>query len=113
MIGQVFGRGELQLAQCDMRGVQIDRRNRRRVGHQVRQYIAPAAGNRHHAAVGADRQRFHIDIGVFPDLRIDQPAKREGKCVIEHPACNACALAHDSAGNRRFFLGLRGLHDHR
>ncbi len=106
MVGKALRRRQLELVERDMRGVEIDRRDAFGIGHQIGQHVAPAAGDGHHAAVGQDLQGVHVDIRVFPDLRIDQPAKRQGKGMIEQAVGNAGALAHDRAGDRVAGAGL-------
>ena len=83
MIGQLAHRDELQPIERDMRRVEINRGDRARVGGQIGQDIAAARGDRHDMAVRRDRQRFHVDRGVFPDLRIDEAAKGEGEGAFE------------------------------
>ncbi len=57
VIRQVPGRGELQRAERDMRGVEIDRGDRGGVGGQVRQRVAAARRDGDDVAVRRDRQR--------------------------------------------------------
>ena len=67
-----------------MRGVEINRGHAARIGGQVRQDVAAAGRNREDMAVRRDRQRFHIDFRVFPDLRINEPLEGEGKRALKH-----------------------------
>ena len=85
MIGQMLRRRDLELAQGDMRGVQVHRDDLGGIGHQIRQDVAAARGDRDDAAVGLDLQRLHVDHRIFPDLRIDQALEGEGKGTVEKP----------------------------
>ena len=64
-----------------MRPVEIDRDNFGGIGREIRKNIAAARGDRDYAIGGLKVQRLHVDDRIFPDLRIDEVAKREG----EHP----------------------------
>ena len=83
MAGQVAQGGNLQPAQRDMRGVQINGDDLARIGGQVRQRIAAATGDRQDAPAGRDFQRGHVGLRIFPDLRVDQPLEGKGKRALE------------------------------
>ena len=55
---------------------EIDRRDLCRTRRQVGEDVAAARGDRHDMTVGPERQRLEIDLGVFPDLGVDQTAEQ-------------------------------------
>ena len=83
MIGQGLRRTELEAAERDMRAVEVDRGDLRRIGGQVGEDVAPARGDRHHVIGGAEGERLHVDRRVLPDLRVDQAAEGEGEQPFE------------------------------
>ena len=100
MAGQVAGRGELEPVQRDMRGVEIDGGDRLRIGDEIGQHVAAAAGDGDHAAVGANLQSLHVHFGIFPDLGVDEAPKREGKRVIQQAVGHSRTFADHRTGNR-------------
>jgi hypothetical protein len=59
-----------------MGAAEIERRDARRIAGQVRQDIAAARGDRHDMAVGPQRQGLEIDLGILPDLGVDQAIEK-------------------------------------
>ena len=76
-------RGELQLRQRHVRAVQVDGDDLLRVGGQVGEHVAAARGDGDHARMRLQRQRPHVDVRVFPDLRVDEPAEGEGEDALQ------------------------------
>ena len=99
MIGQRLRRHQLQLVERDMRGVEVDRRALRRVRRQVGQHIAAPRRDRHHMAVGLDRQRVHVDRRVLPDLGVDQPAEGEGEGAFQQALLRQMAVPMHGLGD--------------
>ena len=44
-------------------------------------------------AVAIERQRLKIDLGIFPDLRVDQAAKQPLEQVLEKAFAGRCSVA--------------------
>src|ERR1700722_19973614 len=70
---------QLQLAERDMRAIEIHRDDPRGAGGEVRQDIAAARSDGDDTIVRLYIERGEIDARVLPDLRIDQTAKRHGE----------------------------------
>jgi hypothetical protein len=77
IVGKGAQTGELELQQRKMRLVEIDRINLRRSSDEVGQRVAPARRDRDDGRSDTQAQRCEIGDGIFPDLRIDQPAVPE------------------------------------
>ncbi len=88
----VPGGGELQLEQGHVRGVEVDRLDMHRVGGQVAHHVAAAGRDRDQAAGRPQLQGRHVDLGVLPDLGIDQ--------ALEHPRDHALEDAALGGGGR-------------
>ncbi len=67
-----------------MRAVEVDGDDFGGVGGQIGKSVASARGDGDDAVPRADFQRFEIDDRIFPDLRIDQAAKRGGEKTLQH-----------------------------
>ena len=76
---QAAGRRELQPVERDVRQAEIDGGDVSRVGRQVGQHVAAARRDGHDVAVAIERQRLEIDLGIFPDLRVDQAAEQPSR----------------------------------
>ena len=63
---------DLQVVQRQVRGVEVHRHDPRRIGGEIGQRIAAARGDGDDAVTLLDAERRHIDIRIFPYLRIDQ-----------------------------------------
>lgn len=85
MVGQRLRRRQLQPVERDMRGVKVDRGDPRGIGRQIAQDIAPARSDGDDMAVRPDRQRFHVDLRIFPDLRVDKAPEGEGEGPLQQP----------------------------
>ena len=88
---------ELESAERDMGAVEIDGDDLGRVGGQIGEGVAAARGDGRDAIARAEAQRLEIDDRIFPDLRIDEAAKRGGEQAFEH----AGAAQRPAAVNRR------------
>ena len=106
MIGQRLRRHQLQPVERDMGGVEVDRRDLRRIGGQIGEDIAAARRDRHHMTVGRDRQRFHVDRWIFPDLGIDQATEGEGEGAFQQPLLRQMAVTMHRVGD--FLVGRCG-----
>ena len=93
VIGQVLDRGNLELAQGDMRLVEINRGHAFGIGGEVGQRVAAAAGDAHHPAIGLNVEPFHVDHRVFPDLGIDEAFEGERKRLVEQLVAKPCFFA--------------------
>ena len=81
---QILEAGQLQLDQCHMRPVEIDRRDLVWAGGEIGQDIAPAGRNGDNVMMRLDLHRRHIDHRILPDLRIDQTAEGEREEALEN-----------------------------
>ena len=72
MTWQVLEGGELQAVQRDVMRVQIDDVDRGRSLGEVGEHIAAAGADCDDAMMRLQLHGLHIEIGVFPDLRIDE-----------------------------------------
>ena len=77
VIGKMLSGGELQLQERDVRRVEIDRIDARRVCHEIAHDVAAARRDRQYAALRGQLQRFHVGTRVFPNLRIDHRTESE------------------------------------
>lgn len=106
-VRQMPRRCELEAVQRHMGGVEVDRRDRSGGGHEIGENVAAAGCNRDDVAVRRNRQRIHIDGGIFPDLRVHQVPERPGEQHLEHavarkPAASTDSLAHPAPGRHCF-----------
>ncbi len=99
MIGQPLDRHAFQIVERDMRRVEVDRNDLRRIGRQIGKDIAPAAGDRRDSVAGFDRQRLHVDDRVFPYLGIDQAFESERKSAVQQALLLFAILADDGGGD--------------
>ena len=97
VVRQILSRADLEPAERDMRPVEVDRGDARRIGGQVGKHIAAARGDRDHLMSGADVERLHVDDRILPDLRIDQPLEREREQALEHARARQRLRAMDSS----------------
>ena len=91
IVRQILRRRQFQAVEGDMGGVEIDRHDLGRIGGEIGQDIAPAAGDAGDAVARRDLQRLHIHHRVFPDLRIDQAFEGEGERAV--PQLAAAVMA--------------------
>jgi hypothetical protein len=90
---QAAGRRELQPIERNVRQAEIDGGDTRRIGRQVGQDVAAARGDGHDMAIAIERQRLEIDLGVFPDLRVDQAAEQPLEQAFEEALPGQCSMA--------------------
>ena len=107
---QAAGCRELQPVERDMRPAEIDGRDARRIGRQVGEHVAAARGDGHNVAIGVERQRLEIDLGVFPDLRIDQAAEQPLEHTLEKALSGQCSMAANRLFQADTALALRISH---
>ena len=77
VVGQVLERADLELAERDMRPVEVDRGDAGRIGGQIGQHVAAARGDGDDLMSGPDVERLHVDDRVLPDLGIDEASKTQ------------------------------------
>jgi hypothetical protein len=85
----------LHAVQRDMGGVEIDGIDFRRRAREIGQHVAAARSNGDDAVALPKLHRFHVDIGVFPDLRIDKPGKEQGEQALRKPFLRQSAVLVD------------------
>jgi len=107
MVVEPLRRQRLQPVERDMRRVEIDRRDLLRIGAQIGQSIAAAAGDGDDMMARPDLQRFHVHDRVFPDLRIDQPAEQQRKGPLEQARPAGAILQDRIIQYRRLFNRTR------
>ena len=83
--------------------VQIQRRDTGWIGCKIAQNSAAARSDGDDMIARLDRQRFHVDQRVFPNLRINQPFKGLG----EQPFEQACGRQRRVAVHRIAEAGFR------
>ena len=88
---QAAGRRDLQPVERDMRQAEIDRGDFSRIGRQIGQHVAAARRDGHDVAVSIELQRLEIDLGVFPDLRVDQAAEQPLEQAFEEAFAGQCS----------------------
>ncbi len=77
MDGRQVAKGdELQFVQGDMSVVEVDGGDCRRPCREIGKNVAVAGCDGDQVTVRLKLQYFEIEYGVFPDLRIDEPAER-------------------------------------
>ena len=90
---QVADRGELQPVERHMGAAEIDRGDAAGIGDQIGEDVATSGRDRHHVALRRQRQRLHVDLGVLPNLRIDQALERPGEHDFEQAFARKRAIA--------------------
>ena len=85
MVGQRLRGRQFQPVERDMRGVEVDRSDPRGIGRQIAQDIATTRSDGNDMAFRSDRQRVHVDLRIFPYLRIDKAPEGEGKGPLQQP----------------------------
>ena len=87
-----------------MRAVEVDGDDFGRIGGQIGQRVASARGDGDDAVLAAEFERFEIDDRVFPDLRIDEAAKRGGEKTFQDAGAGQRFAAVDR-GSQALFRG--------
>ena len=75
--GQMLYRRELHAVQRDVRGVEVDGVDRGRRAREIGEHVAAARRDGDDAVAFAELHRLHVDLRVFPDLRIDEAGKEQ------------------------------------
>ena len=78
--------------QRHVRRVEVDRLDVHRVGGEVAHHVAAAGRDRHEPAGRPQLQGRHVDLGILPDLGVDQ--------TLEHPREHALEDAALGGGGR-------------
>ena len=53
------------------------------IAGQVGKDVAAARGDGHDVAIGGERQRLEVDLGILPDLGVDQAAKQSFEQTLQ------------------------------
>ncbi len=77
--GQVLERGELQLGQRDVIGIEVDGDDPCRIGRHVVQDVAAARSDGNQPVLRLEVQGRQVDDRILPDLVIDKPLKHKSK----------------------------------
>ncbi len=93
---QPAGRHQLQAIERNVCAAEVDGGDAGRPAGQIGQHVATARGDRHDMAVGLQRQRLEIDLGVLPDLGVYQPAEE----ALEQPLEKSFAAQRPVAAYR-------------
>ncbi len=75
---------ELQAQERHMRRVEIDRRDGRRGGREITHDVAAAGRDGHDPLAGTEFQGCDVDLGIFPDLGVDETGKGEREQALQH-----------------------------
>ena len=86
VVRQMAGGSELELEQGDMGGIEVDRLDPHRVGGEIAHHVAAARGDRDQPAGGPELQGRHVDLGILPDLGVDQPFEQLGEDALQDAA---------------------------
>ncbi len=90
---QILRGRKLEAGKRHMGAGEIESRDPARIGDQIGQDVAAARRDCHDVAVRRQRQRFHVDLGVFPYLRVDEPLEGEGEEDFEEAGGGQRAIA--------------------
>ena len=74
---------------------------------QVGQDVAAARGDRHDVAVRPERQRLEVDLGILPDLGVDQAAEQPLEQSLQETFAGKRAIAPDRLFQADMALGPR------
>jgi hypothetical protein len=70
---------ELQSVERHMGAAEVDRRDPSGIGDEIGEHVAPSRSDRHDVALRRQRQCLQVDLGVLPDLRVDQAFECPGE----------------------------------
>ena len=104
---QPGGGDQFQPVKRHMGPAEIDGRDVRRVGGQVGEHVAAARGDGHDMAVRPERQRLEVDLGILPDLGIDQAAEQPFEQPLQQTFTGKGAMAPDRLFQADMALGPR------
>jgi hypothetical protein len=90
---QVLRGRELQARQRHVGMVEVDGDDRGRIGGQVGERVAAARRDGDHAGAGRQLERLQVDVGILPDLRVDEPLEGESEESLAHACPRACPEA--------------------
>jgi hypothetical protein len=90
-------RRNLQAVEGNMVSVEVDRCDRSGVRNEIAHDIAAAGSDRHDAVIWPERHRLHVDLGVLPNLRIDEPAESKCEDPVLDPAQREQGMVLDGA----------------
>ena len=106
VIGKPLDRHAFQIVEGNMRGVEVDRDDLRRVGRQIGEDVAAPARDRRDPVARRDCQRLHVDHRIFPDLGIDETLERQRKSAVEQALFLFAIFTNDVGGD--LAIGLAG-----
>jgi hypothetical protein len=92
---QMADRRKLEPIERHMGAGEIDSGDPARIGNEIGEDVAATGRNRHHVALRRERQCCHVHIGIFPNLRIDQPLERQGEQDFAKAVRGKCPVAAD------------------
>ena len=94
-----------------MGAAEIDRSDAAGIGDQIGEDVASTRRDRHHVALRRERERLEVDLGVFPDLGVDQSLERPGEHDFEQAFAREGAIAAhrlvQAMAGRGFGCGLQ------
>src|SRR5260221_7001961 len=88
-----------------MREAEIDRGDAGGIRRQIGENVAAARGDGHDMAVRPQRQRLEVELGVLPDLGIDEAAKQPLEQLFQETFTGESAIAPDSLFQTDMALG--------
>ena len=79
MGGQMAEGGELQLVQRNVMRIEVNHVDAGRVAREIGQHVAAAGTDGDDTVTFAKLHRLHVDLGIFPDLRIDEAGEKNAE----------------------------------
>ncbi len=79
VVGQVAPPRQPEAVERDVMGVEVDRGDGGGIGQEVAHHVAAARGDGDEAVGRFQRQRLHVDLGILPDLGVDEAAEGQGE----------------------------------
>src|SRR5690606_14909439 len=76
---------KLEPVQCDVCGIEVHHIDARWRPRQIGKHIAAAGADRHHPVTLTKLHSVHVDLRVFPYLRIDQTREEKGEQPLGKP----------------------------
>jgi hypothetical protein len=75
---------DLELVERDMAGIEVGDVDRGRTLGQIAQHVAAARRDGRDAVLRLELHRHQVDIGVFPDLRINEAGEEQAEKALGH-----------------------------
>ena len=83
VVGEILQRADLELAERDMRAIDVDGGYARGVGGEIGKNVAAARRDGDDLVPRPDLERLHVDDRIFPNLGIDEIRRRESEHSLE------------------------------